>query len=59
MNPLAGRGAAGGGEGEKGRPRATTTEENAWIVEYAQVHVFCTTGEIKEPLGLYCDETAI
>ena len=43
----------------RGRPRATTAEESARIGQYAQDHVFCTAGEIKEALCLYCDETAI
>ena len=42
-----------------GRPRATTAEEDARIVQYAQDHVFCTAGEIKEALGLHCDTTTI
>lgn len=45
--------------GGRGRPRETTEEEDARIRQYAEEHVFCTAGEIKEALGLLCGEEVI
>ena len=38
--------------GGRGRPRETTTEEDARIVAYAEQHIFCTAGEIRAALEL-------
>ena len=52
-NPLAD--AVGG----RGRPRETTPEEDARILEYAERQIFCTAGEIREALHLDCSEYVI
>lgn len=43
----------------RGRMRETTAEQDAQIIQYAERHVFCTAGEIKEALELNCSEDVI